>query len=57
MFIVDEIHRDDGNELGRDLPGGAGSIDPRQLRSDHKESMPSSAHASLIPRHYRSECP
>ena len=24
MFIIDEIYRDDGTELGKDLPGGAG---------------------------------
>lgn len=57
MFIVDEIHRDDGTELGKDLLGGAGSIDPRQLRSDDKEPMPSSVHASLIPRHFQNEYP
>jgi hypothetical protein len=26
MFIIDEIHRDDGTELGKDLPGGGGSF-------------------------------
>jgi hypothetical protein len=26
MFIIDEIYREDGTELGKDVPGGAGSF-------------------------------
>jgi hypothetical protein len=26
MFIIDEIYKDDGTELGNDLAGGAGTL-------------------------------
>jgi hypothetical protein len=31
MFIIDEIYRDDGIQLGNDLAGGAGSSFPNHF--------------------------
>lgn len=50
MFIIDEIYRDDGTQLGNDLAGGAG-LSHSILCADHQEPMLLSAPGSSTPLH------